>query len=182
MDPDLGNKAFSRICHLASRILAMAPGPSHHAYTTVSLQCPRSLTARASPAASMSCSFCVCFSWLSVGFTCAAPTVFVVHSSTSLCRSSVKVPFLLLLLFTCAWTCRVGWGPGSGPGARLLVEDPGESYRPGLVTPRTHLAPLTGWPQPFPHDGWDNQRPTLAKQHLASRGGLHQKALLPGIY
>lgn len=73
--------------------------------------------ARASPEASMSCSFCVCFSWLSVGFTCAAPTVFVVHSSTNLCRSSVKVPFLLLLLFTCAWTCRVGWGPGSGPGA-----------------------------------------------------------------
>lgn len=88
-----------------------------------------SLGADPQPAwASMSCSFCVCFSWLSVGFSCVAPAVLLVHSSTSLCRSSVNVPFLLLLLFTCAWTCRVGWVPGSGPGARLLVEDPGESH------------------------------------------------------
>ena len=52
----------------------------------------------------------------------------LVQSSTSLCRSSVKVPLLLLLLFACAWTCKVGWGPGSGPGTRLLVEDPGEAH------------------------------------------------------
>ena len=99
------------------------PSPPDHA--------PR--TARASPeargqpaVASMSCNFCVCFNWLSDGFSGVAPTVLLVHSSTSLCRSSVKVPFLLLLLFTCAWMCRAGWGPGSGPGTRLLVEDPGE--------------------------------------------------------
>ena len=108
------------------------PSPPHHA----------PLTARASPeargqpaVASMSCNFCVCFNWLSDGFSCVAPTVLLVHSSTSLCRSSVKVPFLLLLLFTCAWMCRAGWGPGSGPGTRLLVEDPREHTQARLVTP-----------------------------------------------
>lgn len=104
------------------------------------------LTACASPAAggqravtSMPCSRCVCFSWLSDGFSWAAPTVLLVHSSTSLCRSSVKVPLLLLLLFACAWTCRVGWGPGSGPGTRLLVEDPGEAHT-GPVGDTAHSA------------------------------------------
>lgn len=107
------------------------------------------LTACASPAAggqpavtSMPCSLCVCFSWLSEGFSWAAPTVLLVHSSTSLCRSSVKVPVLLLLLFVWAWTCRVGWGPGSGPGTRLLVEDPGEAHtgRVGDCTQRRRPA------------------------------------------
>lgn len=105
------------------------------------------LTARASPEAggqpamaSMSCNFCVCFNWLSDGFSCVGPTVLLVHSSTNLCRSSVKVPFLLLLLFTCAWMCRAGWGPGSGPGTRLLVEDPREhtQARVGDTTRQHH--------------------------------------------
>lgn len=75
---------------------------------------------------SMSCLFWFCFSWFKEGFVCAAPTVLLVHWSTSLCRSSVNVPFLLLLLL--AWTCSVDCGRGSGHVTRLLVEDPGKSH------------------------------------------------------
>lgn len=74
---------------------------------------------------SMSCLFWFCFSWFKEGFVCAVPTVLLVHWSTSLCRSSVNVPFLLLLLL--AWTCSVDCGRGSGHVTRLLVEDPGKS-------------------------------------------------------
>lgn len=75
---------------------------------------------------SMSCLFWFCFSWFKEGFVCAAPTVLLVHWSTSLWRSSVNVPFLLLLLL--AWTCRVDCGRGSGHVTRLFVEDPGKSH------------------------------------------------------
>lgn len=73
---------------------------------------------------SMSCRFWFCFSWFKDGFACTAPTVLLVHWSTSLCRSSVKVPFLLLLLFACTCTCSVACGRGSGHVTRLFVEDP----------------------------------------------------------
>lgn len=75
---------------------------------------------------SMSCLFWFCFSWFKEGFACAAPTVLLVHWSTSLWRSSVNVPFLLLLLL--AWTCTVDCGRGSGHVTRLFVEDPGKSH------------------------------------------------------
>lgn len=116
------------------------PVPSARAARCAPLTACASAAAGGQPAVtSMPCSRCVCFSWLSDGFSWAAPTVLLVHSSTSLCRSSVKVPLLLLLLFACAWTCRVGWGPGSGPGTRLLVEDPGEAHT-GPVGDTAHSA------------------------------------------
>lgn len=100
---------------------------------------------------SMSCLFWFCFSWFKEGFVCAAPTVLLVHWSTSLCRSSVNVPFLLLLLL--AWTCSVDCARGSGHVTRLLVEDPGKSHielrwglclTPAAQTP-SYLLPLQQW-------------------------------------
>lgn len=138
------------------------------------------LTARASPGAggrpamaSISCSFCVCFSWLSDGFSWVGPTVLLVHSSTSLCRSSVKVPFLLLLLFTCAWMCRAGWGPGSGPGTRLLVEDPGEhtQARVGDTTHQHH------WPAAVIHTMVSLRPDNTLLQEMVCIWGVHLPVL-----
>lgn len=78
---------------------------------------------------SMSCRFWFCLSWFKDGFACTAPTVLLVHWSTNLWRSSVKVPFLLLLLLACTWTCIVVCGRGSGYATRLFVEDPKISWK-----------------------------------------------------
>lgn len=105
------------------------------------------LTARASPeargqpaVASMSCNFCVCFNWLSDGFSCVAPTVLLVHSSTSL-QVVREGAFLVVAVVHLRLDVqgRLG-GPGSGPGTRLLVEDPGEhtQARVGDTTHQHH--------------------------------------------
>lgn len=78
---------------------------------------------------SMSCRFWFCLSWFKDGFACTAPTVLLVHWSTNLWRSSVKVPFLLLLLLACTWTCIVVCGRGSGYATRLFAEDPKTSWK-----------------------------------------------------
>lgn len=69
--------------------------------------------------ASSACWRLCCLIWLRDGRGwLAAATVSLAQSSTSLCRSSVKVPRLLLLLLVWTWASRViGWGEGEGVAA-----------------------------------------------------------------
>lgn len=68
---------------------------------------------------SRSCWRLCCLIWLREGRGwLAAAMVSFVQSSTSLWRSSVNVPLLLLLLFVCTWASRMsGWGDGEGVAA-----------------------------------------------------------------
>lgn len=94
---------------------------------------------------SRSCRRLCCFIWFREGRAwLAAATVSFVQSSTSLWRSSVNVPLLLLLLLVWTWARRVnGWGEGEDVAAEsdgwvwleavwavvVLREDPEKTQR-----------------------------------------------------